>query len=96
MRGGNLLIGPGNLIPQYSFSYWWPHEIDAKWVGVSTEMRPEALNLTMLAIELKTLALRISRRVANNDSVIRPQDVAILSGAAEIVDRLAAQAETRP
>jgi hypothetical protein len=59
-------------------------------------MRSEALNLTMLAIELKTLALRVSRRFANNDSATRPQDVAILRGAAEIVDRLAAQAETRP
>jgi hypothetical protein len=59
-------------------------------------MRAEALNLTMLAIDLKTLALRVSRRVANNDSAIRPQDVAILRGAAEIVDRLAAHAEMRP
>ena len=58
-------------------------------------MRPETHSLTMLAIELKTLALRVARRFANNDSGIRPQDVAILRSAAEIVDRLAAQAETR-
>ena len=58
-------------------------------------MRPETHNLTMLAIELKTLALRVSRRFANNDSAIRPQDAAILRGAAEIVDRLAERAETR-
>jgi|307.fasta_scaffold1661998_1 hypothetical protein len=60
-------------------------------------MRPETLKLTMLAIELKTLALRVSRRPAKNEpgQAIRPQDVAILHGAAEIVDRLAAQAETR-
>ena len=60
-------------------------------------MRPETLKLTMLAIELKTLALRVSRHHARNApaQAIRPQDVAILHGAAEIVDRLAAQAETR-
>jgi hypothetical protein len=60
-------------------------------------MRPETLKLTILAIELKTLALRVSRRPAKNEPAhtIRPQDVAILHGAAEIVDRLAAQAETR-
>ena len=58
-------------------------------------MRPETHNLTMLAIELQTLALRVARRFANNDSAIRPQDVAILQGAAEIVDRLAVQAERR-
>jgi hypothetical protein len=60
-------------------------------------MRPESLKLTMLAIELKALALRVSRRPAKNEptQAIRPQDVAILYGAAEIVDRLAAQAETR-
>jgi hypothetical protein len=60
-------------------------------------MRPETLKLTILAIELKTLALRISRQPAKNEPahLIRPQDVAILNGAAEIVDRLAAQAETR-
>ena len=58
-------------------------------------MKPETHNLTMLAIELQTLALRIARRFANNDAAIRPQDVAILHGAAEIIDRLAAQAETR-
>lgn len=60
-------------------------------------MRPETLKLTMLAIELKTLALRVSRGSARNEAAqaIRPQDVAILHGAAEIVDRLAAQAETR-
>ena len=60
-------------------------------------MRPETLKLTMLAIELKTLALRVSRRAARNEAAqaTRPQDVAILHGAAEIVDRLAAQAETR-
>jgi len=49
----------------------------------------------MLAIELQTLALRVARRFANNDSAIRPQDAAILQGAAEIVDRLAVQAEKR-
>jgi hypothetical protein len=54
-------------------------------------MRPETLKLTILAIELKALALRVSRRPAH---AIRPQDVAILRGAAEIVERLAAQAET--
>lgn len=60
-------------------------------------MRPETLKLTILAIELKTLALRISRQPAKNERAhsVRPQDVAILNGAAEIVDRLAAQAETR-
>jgi len=58
-------------------------------------MRAETHSLTMLAIDLKTLVLRVSRRFANNDSSIRPQDVAILRGAAEIVDRLAVQAETR-
>lgn len=60
-------------------------------------MRPETLKLTILAIELKTLALRISRQPAKNEraNLIRPQDVAILNGAAAIVDRLAAQAETR-
>ena len=60
-------------------------------------MRLETLKLTMLAIELKTLALRVSRRPAKNEpaQAVRPQDVAILHGAAEIVDRLAAQAETR-
>ena len=39
-------------------------------------MRPETHNLTMLAIELQTLALRVARRFANNDSAIRPQDAA--------------------
>jgi hypothetical protein len=58
-------------------------------------MRPETHNLTMLAIELQTLALRVARRFANNDSAIRPQDAVILQGAAEIVDRLAVQAEKR-
>jgi hypothetical protein len=58
-------------------------------------MRLETHNLTMLAIELQTLALRLARRFANNDTAIRPQDVAILQGAAEIVDRLAVQAERR-
>jgi hypothetical protein len=60
-------------------------------------MRPETLKLTILAIELKTLALRVSRRPAKNEPAhaIRPQDVAMLQGAAEIVDRLAAQAEAR-
>jgi hypothetical protein len=58
-------------------------------------MRPETHNLTMLAIELQTLALRVARRFAHNDSAIGPQDAAILQGAAEIVDRLAVQAERR-
>jgi hypothetical protein len=60
-------------------------------------MRTETLNLTMLAIELKTLALRVSRRLAHNESAqtLRRQDIAILHGAAEVIDRMAAQAETR-
>jgi len=60
-------------------------------------MRSETQKLTILAIELKTLALRVSRCPAKNEpaQAIRPQDVAILRGAAEIVDRLAAQAEMR-
>jgi hypothetical protein len=61
-------------------------------------MKPETFKLTLLAIELKTLALRVSRRIANDESAqtVRRQDVAILNGAAQVVDRLAARAELRP